>query len=230
MLMTGVFCIIHIEESKEKTLFLYDAKGNKVKKIKKDVTLVLQDKRTKRWVKRPVLALQPLPHKNLKKHYKILGVIRSRRKKRIPIQLELAIQEENCLKHYLEPIIKKHNLPLFVIRNKLSGRNQPIPGDLHIYKTSDNLLKCVIELLQVRHSSVYIGMKEQKDILKDRSRVKKQGIKIHYVIAYDKPNLGNYGFYIINAKNKYLFKNKTSMSLTKLREQEIDITEFLKHL
>lgn len=190
-----------------------------------------------RWIKRPILKMIFIrkTHNRLgytPRYYSFID-------RYFPIsrQLRVAMRREDMLFDYLTDLIKENNLPFIVLGNGISGKDQKLKGDLLIHKLNkegkmERPVTATIEHLSIIGTSVRL---DQKDILQDQSKVKAIDKSIHYVIAYLKCNDKEehklyYGFVDVNKKTKHLFRDKTSISLTKLRDYEIDITDFLKQM
>lgn len=192
---------------------------------------IIKDTRTHKWIKRPILDLIKIQNHREKAYYSSELPPPIKYQMKISRQMLVCLKREHQLLDYLNDIIKKENLPLIVKTNGMSGANKVIPGDLHLFNKDPFELKLVIEYLSLMHNtSIRL---DEKNILQDRARVKKVNRSIHYIIAYTKYEDEKeriYGFYNIDTKNRNHFKNKTSISLTKLRENEVDITQFLKRL
>lgn len=199
---------------------------------------VLRDRRSRKWVKRPIAKLEFLR----KTHNKFNVTPRYFGLMHIPISMALAtsMEREDKLFEYLQGIIKKNDLPLVILGNGFSGKDiisgklKEIRGDILIHSNKNpKIPSASIEHLNVREYKENKFIPLEKDILKDWCEVRKVNRYIRYIIAYlkceDEDGLF-YGFVRVNKTTKHLFENKKKLSFSKLAPYELDITTFLKQL
>jgi len=201
------------------------------KLIQNQYIFIIKDNRSQRWIKRPILALYKISEK---KDYTDHAINMSIPYARIDKNLKKAIDKENALKDYLNDIIKQNEIQIIIENNGLSGKNTYYKGDILIF---NSLLPNRKPIAVIEHLS-YIQNKnsirfDQKDIYEDYKRTIEH--RINYLLAYEKGD-NDYGFVKIDKFNfkQILFKKytqdikRTSISVDRLKDYEIDIITYLK--
>lgn len=205
--------------------------------VPKEKVFLIKDVRTGNWVKRPIIALEKIQEREFEPP-EIVDFSQietfSEKLEKSDSKLMKSIRKETELQSYIETIIEENDIPLIIERNGLSGKNTFYKGDLLVFNSVHPNRKpiAIIEYLSRIQNSNSIRL-DQKNIYDDYSETIRH--RINYLISYRKPSDG-YGFVRITRNNfrSILFRNyqknqkRTSISISKLIGNEIDIVSYLR--